>query len=66
MLRSGTILIAAIARRLEVSRDTFYRYFPQARIRSQAAAADAVRQARCSSGASTAFSTSSISFGSPL
>lgn len=66
MLHSGTILIAAIARRLRVSRDTFYSYFSQARIRSQAAAADAARQARCPSGASTACSTSSLSFGSPL
>ena len=39
LLQSGTISIAAIAKRLGVSRDTFYNYFPQARARSQAAAA---------------------------
>ena len=39
LLQSGTISIAAIAQRLGVSRDTFYSYFPQARARSQAAAA---------------------------
>ena len=41
LLQSGTISIAAIAKRLGVSRDTFYSYFPQARARSQAAAAAA-------------------------
>ena len=45
LLHSGTISIAAIAKRLGVSRDTFYSYFPQARARSQAAAAAAARQA---------------------
>ena len=44
LLHSGTISIAAIAKRLGVSRDTFYSYFPQARTRSQAAAAVAARQ----------------------
>ena len=38
LLQTGTISIAAIAKRLGVSRDTFYSYFPQARARSQAAA----------------------------
>ena len=46
LLHSGTISIAAIAKRLGVSRDTFYSYFPQARTRSQAdLAAAAPRQA---------------------
>jgi DNA invertase Pin-like site-specific DNA recombinase len=44
MLHSGTISIAAIAKRLGVSRDTFYSYFPQARARSQAAAAAAAQR----------------------
>jgi DNA invertase Pin-like site-specific DNA recombinase len=34
LLQSGTISIAVIAKRLGVSRDTFYNYFPQARARS--------------------------------
>ncbi len=34
LLQSGTISIAAIAKCLGVSRDTFYSYFPQARTRS--------------------------------
>ena len=37
MLRDPTISIAAIAKRLGVSRPTFYAYFPAARTRSQAA-----------------------------
>jgi len=46
LLHSGTISIAAIAKRLGVSRDTFYSYFPQARTRSQAdLAAAATRRA---------------------
>jgi DNA invertase Pin-like site-specific DNA recombinase len=46
LLHSGTISITAIARRLGVSRDTFYSYFPQARTRSHAdVAAGASRQA---------------------
>jgi len=44
LLQSGTISIAAIAKRLGVSRDTFYSYFPQARARSQAAAAAAAQR----------------------
>jgi DNA invertase Pin-like site-specific DNA recombinase len=38
MLAAGTISVAEVARRLGVSRKTFYLYFPQARARSQAAA----------------------------
>ncbi|ACS44154.1 recombinase family protein [Methylorubrum extorquens] len=38
MLAAGTIPVAEIARRLGVSRKTFYLYFPQARARSQARA----------------------------
>ena len=37
MLAAGTIPVAEIAKRLGVSRKTFYLYFPQARARSQAA-----------------------------
>lgn len=37
LLAAGNISIAAIAKRLGVSRFTFYRYFPQARTRSQQA-----------------------------
>ena len=37
MLRDPTIPIADIAKRLGVSRPTFYAYFPAARTRSQAA-----------------------------
>jgi DNA invertase Pin-like site-specific DNA recombinase len=37
LLAAGNISIAAIAKRLGVSRYTFYRYFPQARARSQQA-----------------------------
>jgi len=44
LLYSGTISIAAIAKRLGVSRDTFYSYFPQARTRSQTTAAAAAAQ----------------------
>ena len=39
LLQTGTISIAAIAKRLGVGRDTFCNYFPQARARSQATAA---------------------------
>jgi DNA invertase Pin-like site-specific DNA recombinase len=46
LLHSGTISIAAIAKRLGISRDTFYSYFPQARARSQAAAAATIVTAR--------------------
>ncbi|BAU94120.1 resolvase domain-containing protein (plasmid) [Methylorubrum populi] len=38
MLAAGTIPVAEIAKRLGVSRKTFYLYFPQARARSQAQA----------------------------
>ncbi|GJE78453.1 recombinase family protein [Methylorubrum suomiense] len=38
LLAAGNISVAAIAKRLGVSRFTFYRYFPQARTRSQARA----------------------------
>lgn len=38
LLAAGNISVAAIAKRLGVSRYTFYQYFPQARTRSQAAA----------------------------
>lgn len=38
MLAAGTIPVAEIAKRLGVSRKTFYLYFPQARARSQARA----------------------------
>ena len=34
---AGNISVAAIAKRLGVSRYTFYQYFPQARARSQVA-----------------------------
>lgn len=37
MIDAGTFPIAEIAKRLGVSRPTFYEYFPQARARSQAA-----------------------------
>ena len=37
LLAAGNISIAEIAKRLGVSRMTFYTYFPQARTRSQAA-----------------------------
>lgn len=37
LLAAGNISVAAIAKRLGVSRYTFYQYFPQARTRSQAA-----------------------------
>lgn len=40
MLAAGTIPVAEIAKRLGVSRKTFYLYFPQARARSQARAED--------------------------
>lgn len=36
MIDAGTFPIAEIAKRLGVSRPTFYEYFPQARARSQA------------------------------
>lgn len=36
MLAAGTISVAEIAKRLGISRKTFYEYFPQARARSQA------------------------------
>jgi DNA invertase Pin-like site-specific DNA recombinase len=39
LLAAGNISVAAIANRLGVSRYTFYQYFPQARTRSQTAAA---------------------------
>jgi DNA invertase Pin-like site-specific DNA recombinase len=39
LLAAGNISVAAIAKRLGVSRYTFYQYFPQARTRSQGAAA---------------------------
>lgn len=35
MLAAGTISVTEIARRLGISRDTFYSYFPQARARSR-------------------------------
>ncbi len=38
LLAAGDISVAAIAKRLGVSRYTFYQYFPQARTRSQIAA----------------------------
>lgn len=37
MLAAGTISVAEIAKRLGISRKTFYEYFPQARARSQVA-----------------------------
>lgn len=39
LLAAGNISIAAIAKRLGISRDTFYSYFPQARANSQSAGA---------------------------
>jgi predicted DNA-binding protein (UPF0251 family) len=37
LLAAGNISVAEIAKRLGVSRMTFYQYFPQARARSQVA-----------------------------